>query len=309
MSAESERARPGLRIWHETEADEKLQGLCAEVRKLDVERARCLATIARAKHYRFLGCASLSEYGRNLGLRPCVTWDLARSGMLLERRPELEESLLSGELSFQAAAALFEVVTLEGEDAEEWVAKGRKEPTAGFVARVEERLEERKLGSPPIRLSVLLSREGRWKLNRCRDLIEQDRKRSLTEGEVLEVLAELYLERADRREGGKGRRAPKPRSTSSRHIPSWVKRFVSKRDGGRCAVPGCGSRKGLHYAHIEAFRHGGPATPENILQLCPLHNQMMEAGLLRITGTAFDPVFLAADGSPYRFQPPPGRPP
>jgi len=309
MPPDSERAQPGRRIWHETEADETLRDLCAQVRQLDLARARCLAAIARSRHYRFLGCASLSEYGRNLGLRPSATWDLTRAGLLLEIRPEISESLLSGEVSYQAAAALYEVISLEGEDADAWIARGREEATAGFVARVDEHLEARKLGAPPVRLSLLLSREGKRKLDLCRDLIERVRKRALTEGEVVEELSDAYLVgRGDKAPGGR-RRPPNPRTKPSRHIPAWVREIVRERDGGRCAVPGCSYTRNLHYAHIKAFRHGGPATPENIIQLCPLHNHMMEAGLLRISGTASEPVFLASDGSPYRYKPRPGHPP
>ena len=307
MEEHDRRARPGLNTWHEDEAHERFGRLCAEVRRLDIERARCLAAIARSKHYRFLGCASLSEYGRNQGLRPCETWDRARVGMLLEGRPELEEKLLSGEISFEAGASLHDVVTLEGEDAETWIARALEESTPVFTARVEERLHERRLGSQPVRMSVLLSSNGKEVFEEARGILEQREGRNLTEGEVIETTCGEFVDREAPKQKSTRRRPPVPQVRVTRHLPVWVRDLVRKRDKGTCVVPGCGCTRNLHYSHITAFRHGGAPTPENIVLLCPLHNYMMESGFLRIEGDANAPRFLSAGGEPYRHKP--GRDP
>ena len=303
MANGDQRARPGRKVWHENEAHERFGNLSGEIRRLDVDRARCLAAVARSKHYRFLGCASLSEYGRNQGLRPCETWDLARAGMLLEGRPELEEKLLSGEISFEAAAALYEVATIEGEDADVWVDWASQEATPVFTARVEERLHERRLGSKPVRMSVLLSGDGKEIFDEARRILEGRERRSLTEGEVVQTTCADFVERERPKEKKTRRRPPVPQVRVTRHLPAWVREVVRKRDRDRCVVPGCSCSRNLHYSHITAFRHGGAPTPENIVLLCPLHNYMMESGFLRIEGDAHAPQFLAASGEPYRYKP------
>ena len=303
MDDGEQRARPGRRVWHENEADERMGRLCAEGRRLDVDRARCLAAVARSKHYRFLGCASLSEYGRNQGLRPCVTWDLARTGMLLADRPELEEKLLSGEISFEAAGSLFEVVTIEGEDAEAWIDRASEEATPVLTARVEERLHERRLGSKPVRMSVLLSGDGKEVFDEARKILERRERRNLSEGEVVETTCREFADRERPKQTQTRHQPPVPQVRVTRHLPAWVRDVVRKRDKDRCVVPGCNCTRNLHYSHITAFRHGGAPTPENIVLLCPLHNYMMESGFLRIEGDAYAPRFLAASGEPYRHKP------
>jgi hypothetical protein len=57
----------------------------------------------------------------------------------------------------------------------------------------------------------------------------------------------------------------------NRVIPSWVKRAVWKRDGGKCVK--CGSKENLHFDHIIPFSKGGTSIlPENIQLLCAKHN-------------------------------------
>lgn len=62
---------------------------------------------------------------------------------------------------------------------------------------------------------------------------------------------------------------------------------VIERDGYRCAVPGCTSRRNLHDHHIEFRSAGGSDAPENRITLCAFHHQRgVHAGRLRIRGRA-----------------------
>jgi hypothetical protein len=70
----------------------------------------------------------------------------------------------------------------------------------------------------------------------------------------------------------------KPGARPSRHIPSVVKRAVSKRDADQCAfvAPGgrrCTQRAFLEFHHVQPFAKQGPATVENISLRCRPHNQ------------------------------------
>jgi hypothetical protein len=62
---------------------------------------------------------------------------------------------------------------------------------------------------------------------------------------------------------------------------------VIERDGYRCAVPGCTSRRNLHDHHVTFRSAGGSDTPENRITLCAFHHQRcLHAGLLRVRGRA-----------------------
>jgi hypothetical protein len=71
-------------------------------------------------------------------------------------------------------------------------------------------------------------------------------------------------------QGGAGPAQP-THDVQTRQIPTWVKQYVYKRDGGRCVV--CGSADQLHFDHDLPFSRGGTsAIPENVRLLCARHN-------------------------------------
>jgi hypothetical protein len=62
---------------------------------------------------------------------------------------------------------------------------------------------------------------------------------------------------------------------------------VLERDGYRCAVPGCTSRRSLHVHHVRFRSQGGADAPANLITLCAFHHQRcLHAGLLRLRGSA-----------------------
>jgi hypothetical protein len=64
---------------------------------------------------------------------------------------------------------------------------------------------------------------------------------------------------------------------------------VIERDGYRCGVPGCTSRRSLHDHHVTFRSAGGTDAPENRVTLCAFHHQRcLHAGLLRVRGRAPD---------------------
>ena len=85
--------------------------------------------------------------------------------------------------------------------------------------------------------------------------------------------------------------------TDSRYVPMEVRREVWARTGGRCAVWGCPNRRGLQLAHLDPHRAGGDREAGNIELLCPIHHLLFDRGLLRIEGTAENPVFRDAKGN------------
>jgi hypothetical protein len=64
---------------------------------------------------------------------------------------------------------------------------------------------------------------------------------------------------------------------------------VIERDGYRCAVPGCTSRRNLQDHHVRFRSAGGSDAPENRISLCAFHHQRgVHGGWLRIQGRAPD---------------------
>jgi hypothetical protein len=62
---------------------------------------------------------------------------------------------------------------------------------------------------------------------------------------------------------------------------------VIERDGYRCTVPGCTSRRNLHDHHIVFRSRGGPDTASNRITLCAFHHQRcLHVGLMRVQGRA-----------------------
>ena len=101
---------------------------------------------------------------------------------------------------------------------------------------------------------------------------------------VVEAAVTEKLERVEAKRFGK---TNKPRksleeadtSPGSRYISAPVKRFVWKRDGGRCADLSsggrrCTAREGLEFHHDDPYGLGGDRTPENVRLLCKVHNAL-----------------------------------
>ena len=53
-----------------------------------------------------------------------------------------------------------------------------------------------------------------------------------------------------------------------------------------CAVPGCGTTRGLHAHHIRHWEDGGPPELANLVPLCPYHHRLHHRGVITITGPA-----------------------
>ena len=78
---------------------------------------------------------------------------------------------------------------------------------------------------------------------------------------------------------------------------------VIARDGYRCAVPGCTSRRNLHDHHVIFRSAGGGDAPDNRITLCAFHHQRgVHQGLMRIEGSA-------PEGLVFELGLRPGRPP
>jgi hypothetical protein len=75
---------------------------------------------------------------------------------------------------------------------------------------------------------------------------------------------------------------------ATQDVPPKVQRFVRRRDGGKCCVPGCRAARHLEIHHIVPRAAGGGHGPENLTVLCDGHHTALHDGKLTITGKAPD---------------------
>ena len=102
--------------------------------------------------------------------------------------------------------------------------------------------------------------------------LKPERGRFLADGEVLDALLDCALLAWTLRDPRA--RRPDP---------------AIERDGYRCAVPGCTSRRNLHDHHIVFRSQGGRDGMANRISVCAFHHQRcLHVGLLRISGQAPD---------------------
>jgi len=102
--------------------------------------------------------------------------------------------------------------------------------------------------------------------------LRPERRGWLSDGEVFDALLECAILSWSVRD-----------PTSRRPDP------VIERDGYRCAVPGCTSRRNLHDHHLVFLSHGGSDAPENRITLCAFHHRRcLHAGLMTVDGRAPD---------------------
>jgi hypothetical protein len=136
-------------------------------------------------------------------------------------------------------------------------------------------------------------------------------------GRIIKVAVTEKLERLEARRFGKTK---KPRKrlgqtdtrAKSRHIPAAVRRFVEKRDGGRCTYRDkhgrrCTKRHDLEFHHRAPFGRGGDHSPTNVALACATHNALMAehdygkevmARFRRSGSLVSEPAAVYAIGSP-----------
>jgi hypothetical protein len=106
--------------------------------------------------------------------------------------------------------------------------------------------------------------------SRLRDELHNNNSRLPGDGEVFEAMLECALLTWTLRDPRA--RRPDP---------------VIEREGYRCAVPGCTSRRNLHDHHLRFRSAGGSDEPDNRVALCAFHHQRcLHVGFLRIEGRA-----------------------
>jgi hypothetical protein len=126
--------------------------------------------------------------------------------------------------------------------------------------------------------------ELRDKLERLQALMRS----SVPDGDLAKIVDLAVTEKLERLEARRYAKTKKPRKPlaqtdtrpKSRYIPAAVRRFVAKRDGGRCTYRDthgrrCSKRHDLEFHHRMPFGLGGDHRPEGLTLMCRTHNALL----------------------------------
>lgn len=72
----------------------------------------------------------------------------------------------------------------------------------------------------------------------------------------------------------------------SRLLTAPQRREILRRDGYRCAVPGCPHHLWLQMHHVVFYCRGGATVPENLITVCSRCHRHIHRGLLKVGGQA-----------------------
>ncbi len=290
------------RAVREEAAHAAVVGLRREKRTHEVRLSRLFHTIEASCAFVYHACASVAEYGARFGYSPKEAADFAAVGAALPVAPAMEESLLSGRLTFDAAAAVARLLVrpeFAGERAA-WLRLAESADLATLKRRIRQAIAEAERKEPVVPKTVMLTEKDERDFFDARGLACKKEGRPLSEGETVGILSRHYLDTFDPLRATPGtRRVPDTRTlqTDSRYVPMEVRREVWARTGGRCAVWECQHRRNLQLAHLHPHAKGGHREASGLILLCPIHHLLFDHGLLRIEGTADAPVFRDAEGN------------
>jgi len=280
-------------------AERRLWAQHREERALQLRAARSMRVIERSGHYRRHGCASIGQYGEHCGRSAAEARWLAAVGHMLELEPAIEEEVLSGRLSLEAAGALLQAYTHPAlvESGVDWVHLARGVSVRRLRDAMEQVERQAATGERVSSMTVLLTASGKEDFRAARRLLSARRRRLVKRGEAVELLARSYLEKEDpARRKAAPRRMPDTRGRPGRAVPAAVVRELIARHGGRCPVPLCDHSIWMEKAHRVPHRRGGSREADNLIYLCWQHHRQLDRGLLRMVGDLENPVFLTVDG-------------
>ncbi|MFO0933360.1 MAG: HNH endonuclease signature motif containing protein [Planctomycetota bacterium] len=272
----------------------------ADRRDAELRCAHLFARLGDGKLWESMGCANVGEFGERFGLAAVEARALLDLGRALRLHPDLEEEIRRGDVTVAAAACVAEVLTqpamLRSDD--DWRGWARDDSLRTLRRRVRERREQVRIGDEPAcAVTVFVRSEARDDFERAREIASSRAGRTLTHGETFETVVDHFLDSFDFARVMPGaRRAADTRSYHSRYVPMAVRREIFARQGFRCAVPFCDHSMFLEKAHLVAHASGGDREADNLILLCTAHHTFFDCGLIRMEGTASQPVFRDREG-------------
>ncbi len=299
--------------------DRRLRRAIELEQTLDASIAPLLRAVTSAEYEWQDAYRTLAAFARDvLGMSPRKARALLRLERIGDVCPELREAYRAGRLSWVKAQCLIPLlaIEMEGEWRQAWVDWAGQVTVRRLVADVERALllragtefawarckshpervqdpipeaeaeKERQVCAPAMGVAdleatqrlqwwvpldvALLFVAVRETVRRRSGVRGREKRVGTSDAEVFEALLDHAIAAWTLREPGQ--RRPDP---------------VIERDGYRCLVPGCTSRKSLHDHHVVFRSAGGSDAPENRVTLCAFHHQRgVHAERMHIYGSA-----------------------
>lgn len=280
---------------------ERIRGLAAERREIDLALARALAELDTLGQWHVVGCGSAGQFGERCGVGARDVRTLLDLGRALAVAPEVEPEVRAGTITVEAAGSVGEVIATPGllRPGDDWIGWARTESTKVLRERVQQRKEEARLGDERARpLTVYVGQAARDDFAKARAIASRRAGHLLSPGQTFALVNRHYVAtHDDDRVMPPRRRAPPTASAKGRYVPRAVRHEVHARQRGRCAVPLCGNSIFVEMAHLVAHRFGGGREADNLLLLCSAHHKDFDSGWLTVEGTAAHPRFFDRSGN------------
>lgn len=294
----------------DSQLEQTLQAAVTKENELKIQILHLLSEVERRRIYSknypslFEYCIQVLKYSRAAAQRRI---DSMRAMKLM---PEIEEKIISGDLNLSSIAQAQSFFRQEAKIGKPYSVEQKKEVLIKLenkstrecikelIAISPESIPQekrRELSPDKTELRVVLNKDLIKKLDKIKALMSH-KNPTMTDQELIEVMAEALLQKIDPAEKVKraqikkekaiqkvpapelnqrnaGHQQPRKGASPSRYIPSTVKCEVYMRDKGTCAHPNCSSKKFLEYDHIKPLALGGTTSVENLRLLCRAHNQ------------------------------------
>lgn len=294
---------------------------------------RLLLAIARTGAYKELGCSNAIHYGIvQLGLPAKEVRRVLHVARELEELPHLLDLANHGEIEWSKLREIVRVATPETE--REW-AKVCAERTYSEIEDLVARSQRGEIPpEQPVRVGPRHELRCRFEpdqmavLERGLQLMSQLNGRALPMGEAIELLfaEKLSAHNLDEEQLQRVRHEAvcdlgwsdvvnaecescpaNPEieilNPKSRVPTPAQRRKILRRDGHRCAVPGCQNNIWLETHHIIFYADGGLTVPENLITLCSGCHTNLHEGRLHIKGSAPHGLrFLNQQGQDIRHE-------
>jgi len=302
--------------------DGRLRFAMETIRTAEPRIGRLLRLIVDHKLYRTLGCAKVDVSVRErLGISPRKAWALLKIERTVRRTTAFAASYENGALPWNRALTLLPVIHRDNEDA--WISRAATVTAQRLADEVEWTLERRDvLGSqvpldpPPLDSDLGSAVAQEHELAASAPAVHAPPRRETSPPSGLENGARVY-EVCDaeiqftapasvvalvRDTMDAFERPGEPRWTAFERILRHVITYrtgigrhrdpVFARDGWRCAVPACSSRRNLHDHHIQYRSRGGGNARANRVTICAAHHlHGLPRGAMRAWGTAPRPLY------------------
>ncbi len=278
------------------ELDDRMRRVLCSMQYVDWQLGRLLRLFVDMRLHRMMGFDSASRYVRErLGMSPSKGRALIRLERQTAKVPELASSYRSGEISWVRALALLPVA---GErHATAWVERAKSVTVRRLIDEVEWAIDARDAGASG--RSVAPPASGA-------DLVQVKRQMCahydapVVDGEITfcgpaSVMGLLRMAVAEFAQPFEPAWRGLQRVLEHVHR-EWTAQPrhrdpVFARDGWRCAVPACSSRRNLHDHHILFRSRGGDNTRDNRVAVCAWHHlHGLHSGAVRARGKAPDGI-------------------